>query len=170
MLSISQVATPAQVEGVQDLLREYMAWAFPFTADIPDLPPTFEGFEEELATLPGSYAPPAGRLLLATVDGRSAGCIALKGHGAGLGELKRLYVRPAFRGQAIGQRLVQALIAEARTAGYRRVILDSHISMTKAHRIYLAAGFRTVDTPADFPEALKPVVVFMELALEGTPA
>ena len=127
------------------------------------LPPTFDGFEEELATLPGIYAPPTGRLLLAAVDGRPAGCVALKGHDGGTGELKRLYVRPTFRGQAIGQRLVRALIAEARAAGYRRLVLDSHISMTRAHEIYLAAGFRKVATPADFPETLKPIVVFMEL-------
>lgn len=165
-IAIAQVVAPAQIRDVQDLFREYTDWAFTLTADLDETPPTYEGFEEELASLPGIYAPPGGRLLLATVDGRPAGCIALKGHGAGTGELKRLYVRPEFRGEAIGRKLVGALLAEARTEGYRRIVLDSHRAMTAAHRIYEAAGFHRVAAPADFPEKLKPVVVFMEMALE----
>ena len=165
MLVISQVSTPSEIQNVQELLREYTAWAFTLTAG-SDQAPTFHGLEQELATLPGIYAPPAGCLLLAMQDGQSAGCIALKGHDATTGELKRLYVRPAFRGRNIGRQLVAALIAEARKFGYQRLILDSHISMTKAHEIYMAAGFRKVNTPSDFPEALKPIAVFMELAIE----
>jgi GNAT superfamily N-acetyltransferase len=165
MLAISQVSTPSEIQNVQELLREYTAWAFTLTAG-SDQAPTFHGLEQELATLPGIYAPPTGCLLLAKQDGQSAGCIALKGHDATTGELKRLYVRPAFRGRNIGRQLVAALIAEARKYGYRRLILDSHISMTKAHEIYMAAGFRKVNTPSDFPEALKPIAVFMELAIE----
>ena len=165
MLAISQVSTPSEIKSVQELLREYTAWAFTLTAG-SDQAPTFHGLEQELATLPGIYAPPTGCLLLAKQDGQSAGCIALKGHDATTGELKRLYVRPAFRGRNIGRQLVAALIAEARKFGYQRLILDSHISMTKAHEIYMAAGFRKVNTPSDFPEALKPIAVFMELAIE----
>ena len=164
MLAISQVSTPSEIKSVQELLREYTGWAFTLTAG-SDQAPTFHGLEQELATLPGIYAPPTGCLLLAMQDGQSAGCIALKGHDATTGELKRLYVRPAFRGRNIGRQLVAALIAEARKFGYQRLILDSHISMTKAHEIYMAAGFRKVNTPSDFPEALKPIAVFMELAI-----
>jgi GNAT superfamily N-acetyltransferase len=166
VVAISQVVTPAQIRDVQDLFREYTDWAFTLTADLDDTPPTFEGFEAELASLPGIYGPPTGRLLLATIDGRPAGCIAFRGHGAGTCELKRLYVRPGFRGQAIGQKLVAVLLTEGRAEGYGRIVLDSHRSMTAAHRIYEAAGFRRVSAPPDFPEALKPIVVFMELALE----
>lgn len=166
VLAIGQVGTESEIRDVADLFREYTAWAFTLTADSPEVPPTFGGFEAELASLPGIYAPPAGRLLLATVDGGPAGCIALKGHDAETAELKRLYVRPAYRGQSIGQRLCAALVVEARGQGYRRIVLDSHISMTKAHEIYMASGFRKVPTPVDFPEALKPVVVFMELDLD----
>jgi putative acetyltransferase len=74
-------------------------------------------------------------------------------------------VRPAFRGQAIGQKLIATLLTEARAEGYVRIVLDSHRSMTAAHGIYEAAGFRRVAAPADFPAALKPLVVFMEIAL-----
>ena len=164
-IAIAQAETPAAIRDVQALFREYTDWAFTLTATLAEAPPTFEGFEEELASLPGVYAPPAGRLLLATVDGRAAGCIALKPHDGGIAELKRLYVSPTFRGRAIGERLVEALIAGARTAGYRRIVLDSHVSMTRAHDIYRQAGFRTVDAPDGFPEVLKPIVVFMEMDL-----
>jgi GNAT superfamily N-acetyltransferase len=165
MLAISQVSTPAEIQDVQGLLREYTAWAFTLAAD-SDRIPTFQGLEQELATLPGIYAPPTGCLLLATEDRQPAGCVALKGHDAATGELKRLYVRPAFRGRDIGRQLVAAVIAQARRSGYQRLILDSHISMTKAHEIYMAAGFRRASAPSDFPEALRPIAVFMELAVE----
>ncbi|MEJ2710982.1 MAG: GNAT family N-acetyltransferase [Anaerolineales bacterium] len=130
-----------------------------------DKAPTFQGLERELASLPGVYAPPSGRLLLARQDSRAAGCIALKGHDAATGELKRLFVRPAFRGHKIGRQLVAALIEAAREQGYRRLVLGSHISMKSAHALYQAAGFHKVDTPSDFPENLKPLVVFMEMDL-----
>lgn len=164
MATISQVSTAADIAEVQDLLREYTAWALSLTADL-ERPPTFEGLEEELATLPGIFVPPAGRLLLARHAGQSAGCIALKGHAAGTGELKRLYVRPAVRGLALGRQLVAAVVQAAREAGYQRLILDSHKSMTQAHALYQAAGFRFVSAPPGFPEAIKPLAVFMELAL-----
>jgi putative acetyltransferase len=165
MLTISQVSAPAEIQDVRGLLREYTAWAFTLAADSHAVP-TFEGLEQELAALPGVYAPPTGCLLLAQEDRQPAGCVALKERSATTGELKRLYVRPAFRGRDIGRQLVAAVVARARTSGYRRLILDSHVSMTKAHAIYKDAGFRTVSAPADFPEALKPVAVFMELDLE----
>jgi carbonic anhydrase len=103
-------------------------------------------------------------------DGRPAGCVALKPHDPTTGELKRLYVRSDYRGKNLGRLLVMALIDAARKFGYRRVILDSHVSMTKAHEIYRAAGFRDVNGPEDFPEAFRPVVVFMELNVGSTTA
>jgi carbonic anhydrase len=164
MLTIVHVVAPADVRDIQELLREYATWTFTLEAG-SERAPTFQGFEKELAGLPGSYAPPMGCLLLARDDGAAAGCIALRRHDATTGEVKRLYLRPGFRGKNIGRQLVAALVAEARTLGYRRLILDSHISMTKAHELYAAAGFRKVDAPLEFPEALKPVVVFMEMLL-----
>ncbi len=163
-LTISQVAAPSEVREIVALLREYTAWAFTLTAG-SEQAPTFRGLEHELATLPGIYAPPTGGLLLATYDGRAAGCIALKGHDATTAEIKRLYVRPGFRGLSIGRRLVATLVAEARRLGYTRLILDSHRTMTAAHALYTEAGFRKVDAPPDFPDALKPEVVFMEMEL-----
>jgi len=163
VLNITQVESSDQIVAVQELFREYIAWTNTFVES--SLAPTFEGFEEELAALPGIFSPPAGRLLLAVHDGRAAGCIALKPHAGTTGELKRLYVRPAFRGLSIGRQLVDTLVREARQSGYQRLVLDTHISMKAAHALYAAAGFHTVPTPANFPAALKPLVVFMECDL-----
>jgi putative acetyltransferase len=164
LLTIGQVSTAAEIAAIGDLLREFTAWAFALDP-ASDVAPTFEGLEEELASLPGIYAPPAGRLLLATWDGDPVGSIALKPHDETVAELKRLYVRPSARGHAIGRHLVERLIAEARTCGYQRFVLDSYHTMTRAHALYEAAGFRSVPAPDDFPEQLKPVVVFMGMDL-----
>ncbi len=161
---ISQVRTPDEIEAVRELLREYTAWVFTLAAE-SEFAPTFHKLRQELATLPGIYAPPAGRLLLATHGGEAAGCIALKPHDSTMAEVKRVYVRPGFRGLAIGQRLIAAVVVEARLAGYRRLFLDSHASMTKAHALYEAAGFRRMPPPPDFPEELKSIVIFMEMEL-----
>ncbi len=166
MVDVAQATTPEQIDAVRGLMREYTTWAASLDP-ATDEAPTFRNLEEELATLPGVYAPPAGRLFLATVDGASAGHIALRPHDSTTAEVKRLYVRPAFRGMAIGQRLVAAAVEAARTIGYRRLVLDSYHTMTNAHAIYRGAGFRDVDAPADFPRHLVPVVVFMEMTLES---
>ena len=153
MLKIVQAGPDQDLDLVRKLFNEY-ASSLGISLD-------FQDFEEELATLPGIYAPPAGRLLLATHAGQPAGCVCLKGHDAATCELKRLYVRPKFRGLKIGWQLVNRLVAEARLAGYERMALDSHRSMQKAHALYEAVGFKRVSAPADFPESLKPEVVFM---------
>ncbi len=95
MLTISQANLETEIAAVRDLMREYATWAFSIVPG-SDESPAWEGFDAELATLPGVYAPPAGRLLLAMQDGQPAGCVCLKGHNATTSELKRLYVRPPF--------------------------------------------------------------------------
>jgi len=168
MLNISQVETEGQIAAARKLFREYFDWVFTLAIG-PEEAPTFEALDAELRTLPGIYVPPTGRLLLATEEGQPAGCICLKAHDAATSELKRLYVRPAFRGKNIGWQLVTALVDEARQSGYQRIVLDSHIEMTKAHALYQAAGFQRVEAPDDFPQHLKPTVVFMECDLTTGP-
>ncbi|HEY4189628.1 MAG TPA: GNAT family N-acetyltransferase [Candidatus Limnocylindrales bacterium] len=168
-LEIGQVVTLVDVEDAGELLRAYASWVLTLTAGMSEVP-TFHGLDEELATLPGIYAPPAGRLLLARLDERPAGTIALKPHDAGTAEIKRLYVRPDCRGHEIGRRLVETVVAEARASRYRRLVLDSHVSMTSAHRLYADAGFRRVGVPDDFPEDLRAVAIFMEADLDAVPA
>jgi putative acetyltransferase len=133
----------------------------------------FQGFAEELATLPGAYAPPRGRLLLAGEPGTAFGCVALRplaAHGDGqaddapIGEVKRLYVRPGQRGGGWGYRLASALIAEARTIGYRELKLDTLGSMTAARALYARLGFREC---AAYYRNPHPEVVYMSRPLSG---
>ena len=164
MVLIQQVNGQREIEAVKQLIRDFTNWAVPLTAHIEHVP-TFDNLEAELARLPGEYAPPQGRLLLAQSEGQAAGCIALKRHSPTLCELKRLYVKPEFRGRGIGWQLVDAVLSEARRSRYQRMILDSHISMTKAHDIYGVFGFRETAPPQGFPAELAKEVVFMECDL-----
>ena len=153
----------AQLREVRKLMREYLDWVYTLAGS--EGAPTFEGVEEELANLPHPFAPPTGRFLVATVDGQVAGFVGLKRIDDTTGELKRLYVSPRFRGLSLGNKLVGALLDGARSIGYGRVYLDSHQDMTPAHAVYRAAGFKDIPIPEDFPEGLRPHVVFMEALL-----
>ena len=105
----------------------------------------FQDFERELAELPGAYAPPEGRLLLALVGDEPAGCVALRPLADGGCELKRLYVRPAHRGLGLGRLLTTTVLDTAVELGYTRVLLDTLPSMTEAQALYRSLGFRPID-------------------------
>jgi carbonic anhydrase len=122
----------------------------------------FQGFEHELATLPGAYAPPDGRLYIAVDGHAAAGCIALRRFDADAGEVKRLYVRAASRGHGLGDRLAAAVIDAARAIGYRRLLLDTLAHMRAAQAVYARAGFAA--TAAYYVNPL-PGMVYMEKTL-----
>jgi putative acetyltransferase len=123
----------------------------------------FQGFAAELASLPGKYAPPRGRLLLAEAEGAPAGCVALRELDAATAEMKRLFVRPAWRSTGLGRRLVDAILAEAAAIGYQRLRLDTLPRMRAAIAMYRGLGFHEIEPyyPNPVPGAL-----FLERALE----
>ncbi len=164
MIEIRQISTPEDCAAVKALVLEFVAWAETQDPDAKSAA-TFQDLEKELDGLPGECRPPTGAFLLATDAGAPAGCVAFRELDAETVELKRMYVRPAMRGKGAGVKLVQDLIAEARAQGRRRIVLDSYHTMTSAHRIYRAVGFRDVAPPDDFPAHYLGRVVFMEMDL-----
>jgi len=124
---------PEHLDLVREMLREYQASL--------GVSLCFQNFEAELATLPGAYAAPSGCLLLAWADGQALGCVGLRPLEPGLCEMKRLYLRPAARGQHLGRRLVQAICTVAKEAGYRAIQLDTLPGMTAARGLYASMGF-----------------------------
>jgi ribosomal protein S18 acetylase RimI-like enzyme len=148
------VILDGETEDARELFLEYAA------ALGVDL--CFQGFDEELAALPGDYARPRGRLLVARVGGRSVGCVAMRPLGARVCEMKRLYVRPQDRGRAAGRSLAEAVISAAREEGYERMRLDTLPQMVEAQPLYESLGFREIE-----PYYANPIAGtrFMELKL-----
>ena len=151
---IRQAHSAGDVEQVRALFLEY--------ADSIGVDLCFQNFSQELASLPGDYAPPEGRLLMAFAGDRLAGCVALHKVENDVCEMKRLYVRPGFRGMRLGRLLAERVIEEARCIGYRRMLLDTLPSMNEAIALYRSLGF--VETK---PYRPNPVLgaLFMELDL-----
>jgi ribosomal protein S18 acetylase RimI-like enzyme len=155
-LQFIQAESAAQIEEARRLFIEYSEWL--------GLDLCFQNFEQELKELPGSYAPPSGRLFLAVFDERIAGCIGLRKLDDRTCEMKRLYIRPEFRGHAIGRAMASELIEEARIIGYERMRLDTlPAQMNEAIKMYRAFGFHEIE-----PYYHNPVegALFMELILK----
>lgn len=154
-LQTLQVTSPAQVAQARALFVEY-AQSLGFSL-------CFQNFEKELADLPGDYAPPEGRLLLAEYEGNLAGCVALHKLADGTCEMKRLYLRRQFRGKGLGHSLADRIIAEARAIGYQRMRLDTVEPVMKdAVAMYRKMGFREIA-----PYRANPIegALYMELLL-----
>ena len=153
-MTIAIVENAAQLEQARTLFEEYWK-SFGFT-------PCFQNFGDEVAGLPGAYAPPGGRLALAIIEGIPAGCVALKRFDENRCEAKRLYVRPEFRGHGVGRALLDWVIAQARAIGYRELVGDTMPVMQQALDMYRRMGFEFTGPYAADPT---PGAIFLRLRL-----
>jgi putative acetyltransferase len=155
VLTFAEAESPAQITQAREIFLEY-AQSLGFSL-------CFQNFDQELAELPGKYAPPDGRLLLAKYEGEFAGCVALRKLGPGICEMKRLFLRAQFRGKGLGRALCEKILTEARQIGYRKMRLDTVEPIMKdAVAMYRKLGFKEVA-----PYCSNPIVgaLYMELAL-----
>ena len=157
LVRIVQAQSEAEIQLVGELFAEYVAWL--------GINLCFQNYEKELAELPGQYAPSSGRLLLALDDaGRAAGCAALRDLGNGVCEMKRLFVRPEYRGQRLGWQLAEMILNDARSIGYERIRLDTLPGkMDRAIAMYRVLGFKDIEPYYHNPVAS---ATFMELKLK----
>jgi len=153
--TIVQASSPAQIAQARELFLEY--------ANSLNFSLCFQNFDQELATLPGHYVPPKGRLLLGEYEGQLAACVALRALEEKVCEMKRLYLRPTFRGKGLGRTLTEHLIVEAREIGYHRMRLDTVAPvMRDAVAMYRRLGFREIPPYRENPH---PGALYMELDL-----
>ncbi len=144
-MMIRAATSDADLQEVRELFREYAEW---LAVDL-----CFQNFDQELAGLPGDYAPPVGRLWIADEQDEIVGCVALRRLEEPVCELKRLYVRPPFRGTGLGRGLVEHAMQEARRLGYHRMRLDTLPKMSAAQALYQSLGFREIEPYGFHPVA-----------------
>ncbi|SHM86515.1 Ribosomal protein S18 acetylase RimI [Chitinophaga jiangningensis] len=133
----------ANLDAVRSLFREYANW---LSVDL-----SFQQFEDEMAHLPGAYAAPTGALFLAKSDGQIAGCVAVREFDNSTAEMKRLFVRDAFKKQGLGKMLASTAIEESKKLGYKRILLDTLAHMRPAIELYTSLGFQPIAAYYDNP-------------------
>jgi len=153
-MQIISAESAAQLSEIRTIFREYEQF---LNVDL-----CFQGFEEELASLPGKYAPPSGALFLAVKDNSVAGCVAVRAFEGKICEMKRLYTRPSYRGKGLGRQLAEKIILEAKELGYELMRLDTLESLTAAMALYRSLGF--TETGAYYDNPLENVI-YWELQL-----
>jgi putative acetyltransferase len=154
-MQIKQASFPEDSETLKSLIREYIAWL--------DMDLSYRGFEQEMAQFEQLFTLPSGFFLMAHSDGGVVGCVGLLRHIESTAEVKRLYVKPSFRGQQLGEQLIRALIQKAQSHGFMRLILDAVPQTTAAQKLYQSMGFQQIEPYYDNPV---PGTKFYELALD----
>lgn len=168
MTRVEAAASPAQLDAVRGLMRDFLRWHRQrHVEDLSRIEAYFDAaaFEAELAGLPGAYAPPRGRLLLATLEDRPAGCVALHELEPWVCEMKRMFVPPALQGRGVGRALARRLLEEARAIGYHAIRLDTSVRQAEALALYRRLGFEPIEPYHPLPPDLRDWLVFMELRL-----
>ena len=168
MIEITQANTNIQLEQIRNLKRAFLAWQKQTYNDRLELVEKYfdpKEFETELASLPGKFAPPLGRLLLAYYDSIPAGTVALRDLGNQICEMKSMFVESQHLGKGIGRALAEAIVQEARIIGYTQMRLDTGPRQIAAQTLYRSLGFREIKPYYELPQELAEKVLFMELTL-----
>ncbi|WP_395645600.1 GNAT family N-acetyltransferase [Terricaulis sp.] len=168
MIDVRQATTAGELDDARALIRAFAAWHRDTHVEDLDLIERYfdaAAFEEELATLPGKYAPPRGSLRVAYDGATPLGCVAMRDMGGSVCEMKRMFVPEAARGRGVGRRLAEQIISDARTAGYRLMRLDTSKRQGDAMRLYEQTGFARIPPYYPLPYDVKDWLVFFELAL-----
>ena len=164
-MEIVAASTESHLDGVRRLMRGFVAWQHVrHAADRAMIDRYFDNaaFEAELAGLPGAFAPPEGRLLVAVEDGVVAGTVALRNVGGGVSEMKRMFVDPGYHGRGVGRLLGEAIVVEAAAAGYAKMRLDTGPRQVEALGLYRRLGFVETRPNSGVPEEMRGWPVFME--------
>ena len=167
-MEIVQAVSADELNQVRQLMRAFVEWHRWRHSDELNMVGRYfdeKSFVAELESLPGSYAPPKGRLLLALEEGQPAGCAALRAIDSKICEMKRMFVYPQFHSQGIGRALAERLIGEARQSGYSCIRLDTGPKQVEAQTLYRSLGFKEIEPYYDVSDELKHWLLFMELCL-----
>ena len=165
---VREAQSPSDLAAVARLMRAFIDWHYDRHASDRHIIDSYfdpEKFAAELAGLPGEFAPPRGRLLVAEEDGRIAGCVALRGLGDGDCEMKRMFVAPDFHGKGVGLLLGRSIVEQAKAIGYRRMLLDTGPAQREAQGLYRKLGFRDIEPYYELEPQVRDWLVFMELDL-----
>lgn len=168
MITISQATSDLHLQQVRQLRRDYLAFQKQTYFDVLDLLEKYfepQAFEEELASLPGKFSPPAGRLLIAHDDNAPAGTVGLRPFNDQICEMKSMFVSPEYMGNGIGRTLAETLIEEARLIGYTKMRLDTGSRQIAAQTLYRSLGFKKISPYYNIPTELAERGLFMELDL-----
>lgn len=168
-VTVKHATQPEELDVVRGFMRDFVEWVFERHHEYLAFVQRYfnpEDFEVELRNLPGSFAPPKGALMLASIDGNQAGCVGLRDLGDGVCEMKRLYVNPNFHGNGVGEALVEALISQARILGISKMRLDTGPNQFEARGLYTKMGFKPISSYYEVNEEMKDWLIFMELDLK----